>query len=59
MDLAHTRGGDHDALDGTRKDNLVEHRLDFTLRRVGIPQFPGMADVKIHDEIVIEPELLR
>ena len=38
---------------GSRKGNLIEHRLNFTLRRVGIAQLAGMADVKIHDDVVI------
>ena len=33
---ARARGRDHDAADGTGKRNLIEHGLNFTLRRVRV-----------------------
>ena len=35
------------------KTNLVQHRLHFALSGVRVTQLAGMADVKIHDDIVI------
>src|ERR1039458_3856191 len=51
--MARTSGGYHDALDGTRKRNLVKHRLNFTLRGVCISQLAGKVEVKVHDDVVI------
>ena len=50
---AGTGHGHHDAPNWTRKPGLVEQRVDFLLRSLGISEPAGMPNLKIDDDFMV------